>query len=114
MNSNILDWTKEFDAAITVCDRNGYITEMNEKACETFAADGGKELIGHNLKDCHKPESWVKIQEIMHSGNPNIYTIEKNGLKKMIIQQPWYQDGEVAGLVELSIVLPENMPHHVR
>ena len=109
-----MDWVKEFPVAITVCDRQGVIIEMNDKAAHTFAADGGLELIGHNLKDCHKPSSWEKILEIMDTGTANTYTIEKNGLKKMIIQQPWYKENEVAGVVEMSIILPEVLPHHVR
>lgn len=108
------EWIKEFPAAITVCDRKGDIIEMNDKACLTFAADGGKELIGHNLKDCHKPASWDKILEIMDTGIANMYTIEKNGQHKMIIQQPWFKEGIVAGIVEMSIVLPEVLPHYVR
>ncbi len=108
------EWVKEYPAAITVCDRQGDIIEMNDKACETFAADGGKDLIGHNLKDCHKQSSWEKILSIMETGEPNIYTIEKEGHRKMIVQQPWYKDGKVAGLVEMSIILPEVLPHYVR
>ena len=109
-----IDWTKEFPAAITVCDTHGVIIAMNDKACDTFAADGGKELIGHNLKDCHKPESWAKIQDMLANGSKNTYTIEKNGIRKMIYQQPWYQDGKIAGIVEISIELPEVLPHYVR
>lgn len=108
------EWIKEFPAAITVCDKQGDIIEMNDKACETFAADGGKELIGHNLKDCHKPASWDMIVSMLETGKSNMYTIEKNGLKKMIIQQPWFKDGEVAGIVEMSLVIPEVLPHYVR
>lgn len=109
-----IDWIKEFPAAITVCDAEGVIIAMNDKACETFAADGGKELIGHNLKDCHKPESWAKIQDMLIKGSNNTYTIEKNGISKLIYQQPWFQDGKVAGIVEMSIELPEVLPHYVR
>lgn len=32
----------------------------------------------------------------------------------MIYQTVWKKDGEVAGLVELSIVLPPDIPHYVR
>ena len=108
------DWIKEFPAAITVCDKQGIVIDMNNKACSTFAEEGGAKLIGHNLKDCHKPESWAKIEAMMESGRPNTYTIEKNGVRKLIYQQPWYMDGEVAGVVELSIELPKEMKHHVR
>ena len=108
------DWIKEFPNAITVCDKEAKIIAMNDKAVETFAEDGGAQLIGHNLKDCHKPESWAKIQQMLDTGIGNTYTIEKQGVRKLIHQQPWFKDGEVGGLVEISIVLPKEMPHHVR
>jgi hypothetical protein len=51
----------------------------------------------------------------MHEGAANIYTIQKKGRKKLICQVPWFQqDGSVGGLVELSIPLPEEMPHFNR
>jgi hypothetical protein len=109
-----MDWIKEFPAAITVCDRQGIVIAMNEKACATFAEEGGAKLIGHSLQDCHKPESWQKILRIMETGIANTYTIEKNGVRKLIHQQCWFSNGAAAGLVEISIVLPEEMPHYVR
>jgi hypothetical protein len=44
----------------------------------------------------------------------NVYTIEKNGVKKLIFQSPWYKDGKYAGLVELSLEIPFELPHFVR
>ena len=46
----------------------------------------------------------------------NVYTISKKGKKKLIYQTPWYEDDKnvPAGLVEFSIILPENMPHYDR
>jgi len=32
----------------------------------------------------------------------------------LIYQSPWYQNGEFAGLVEISLEIPEQMPHFVR
>src|SRR5512141_215157 len=95
---NELDWVKEFPAAITVCDKEGIILEMNDKSALTFADNGGFELIGKNLFDCHKPESVNKIKEIMKAGTSNIYTIEKKGKKKIISQSPWFENGELKGL----------------
>ena len=37
-----------------------------------------------------------------------------NGLKKMIYQSAWKENGEVAGFVEISMVIPEDMPHYVK
>jgi len=108
------EWIKEFPAAITVCDKAGIITEMNDKAIATFAADGGAELIGKNLYDYHPEHCNVIIRRMLDTGQPHSYTIEKNGIKKLIHQQPWFKDGEVAGLVEISIALPADMPHYVR
>lgn len=44
----------------------------------------------------------------------NIYTIEKDGVKKLIYQSPWYKDGQYAGFVELALEIPFEMPHFVR
>jgi hypothetical protein len=107
-------WIKNFPAAITVCDRNGIIVDMNAKACATFADEGGAELIGRSLYNCHNPHSCELIREMLSTGKNNIYTIEKNGIKKMICQQPWFEGGEVAGMVEISMELPAEMAHHVR
>ena len=50
----------------------------------------------------------------MRTRQPNIYTIEKKGIKKLIYQAPWFQDGQLAGLVELSLEIPFDMPHFLR
>ena len=110
-NSN---WTNNVPFAITVCDTNGVVLEMNEKSALTFSKDGGKDLIGKSLMDCHSEKSRKMITDMMQSEKVNIYTIEKQGKKKMIYQCPWYADGKMSGLVELSIELPDNMPHFVR
>ena len=85
---------------------------MNEKSRATFASHG--DLIGHNMFECHSPRSQAKIRELMATDGTNSYTIQKNGVKKMIYQTTWKRDGKVAGLVEISMVIPEEMPHYVR
>ncbi|MDO9511529.1 MAG: PAS domain-containing protein [Bacteroidales bacterium] len=109
-----MDWSKEINFAITVSDKDGKIIEMNDKSAETFSNYGGFELLGKSLFECHKPNSGEKIREIGNTLLTNAYTIEKNGLKKLILQTPWYKDGVFAGLVEISLVLPDNMPHFIR
>ena len=47
-------------------------------------------------------------------GENNAYTIEKGPLRKLIYQTPWYEKGEIAGLVEFSLEIPAEMPHYVR
>jgi len=107
-------WADEFGVAITVSDNSGNILYMNGKSASTFAKQGGKSLEGTSLRDCHKPESWLKILEILETGKANCYTIEKQGVKKMIYQGPWYANGIAAGLVELSMEIPFTMDHFVR
>ena len=46
-------WTQEFPGSITVCDRVRIILEKNDSSAKTFAEQGGKDLIGSNMLDCH-------------------------------------------------------------
>jgi transcriptional regulator with PAS, ATPase and Fis domain len=108
------NWVNEIPFAITVCDVEGIILYMNEKSKITFSKDGGESLVGENLFKCHNPTSQSKIQEMMSTTSSNIYTIQKNGKKKMIIQTPWFENNEIQGLVEISIELPTNIPHFER
>lgn len=109
------NWANELPfVAITISDKNGKIIEMNERSVMTFQKSGGRELIGKQLMDCHSQRSKEMIQEMIKSNKTNAYTIEKEGLKKLIYQTPWYENGEFGGLVEFSIVIPMDMPHFVR
>jgi transcriptional regulator with PAS, ATPase and Fis domain len=107
-------WVKEFPGAVTVCDAQGIILEMNDKAATTFAADGGRALIGQNVLDCHPEPARSQLLSMLAEGKPNIYTIGKNGVKKLIYQTPWYEGGEYAGFIELSLEIPFEMSHFVR
>lgn len=107
-------WIKEFPAAVTVCDADGVILEMNDKAARTFEKDGGYKLIGANMLDCHPEPARTKTQRLLAAREKNVYTIEKNGAKKLIYQSPWYQNGEYAGFVELSLEIPFEMEHFIR
>ncbi len=112
MTSHI--WIKEFPAAVTVCDAEGIILEMNDKAAKTFESDGGYKLIGSNMLDCHPGASRGKTERLLAAQVKNVYTIEKNGVKKLIYQSPWYKEGEYAGFVEISLEIPLEMPHFIR
>ncbi len=109
-----INWHDELNVAITVSDTNGEILYMNKKSAVTFAKYGGESLIGKNLKDCHKPESWDKIADMIENGKTNVYTIEKEGVKKLIYQTPWITNGEISGMVELSLEIPFEMAHFIR
>jgi transcriptional regulator with PAS, ATPase and Fis domain len=107
-------WIKGSSVAMTVCDRDGIIIEMNDKSAEIFQKDGGRELMGRNLLDCHPEPSRSKLVEMLSKPVVNAYTIEKNGVKKLIYQTPWFNEGEFAGIVEFSLEIPFDMPHFVR
>lgn len=109
-----VDWTPEAPMAITVTDSSGAIVSMNDRAGEIFADDGGKALVGRDVMACHSEKSRKVIENILTTGTPHIYTIEKKGKRKMIVQAPWYKDGKTEGLVEISFELPAEIPHFVR
>ena len=107
-------WVKELKVAITVCDREGVALEMNDRAAATFEKDGGRDLIGKSLLDCHPERARALFAELLRTAEKNVYTIEKDGVKKLIYQAPWYRDGEYQGIVELSLPVPFEIPHFVR
>ena len=71
-------------------------------------------LIGSNVLDCHPEPARSELLDLMQEQKRNIYTIEKNGIKKLIYQSPWYHEGQYAGFVEISIEIPLELPHFVR
>lgn len=112
---NIPDWAFRLNCAITVADADCNIIYMNERSRETFAGRGGASLIGHNLMEYHNERSQAIIRRLLSEGGTNCYTIDKLGVKKMIFQTAWFDDDKrVAGLVEISMVIPAEMPHYVR
>src|SRR5512143_3845446 len=95
------EWVEEFPVAVTVSDADGRIVEMNRRSQEVFAADGGAALVGRNVLDCHPEPSRTKLAGMMAARRTNVYTIQKNGQKKLVFQSPFYRDGAYAGFVEL-------------
>lgn len=108
------EWIKEFPAAVTVCDAEGVIVEMNDKAAKAFENDGGYALMGQNVLDCHPEQARMKIQRLLAARQENVYTIEKNGVKKLVFQSPWFKDSQYAGIVELVIEIPFEVEHFIR
>jgi hypothetical protein len=109
-----LGWLEGLDAAITACDAEGVIVYLNARAAEAFREDGGMGLVGKSLYACHDERANAEIRRIMRERIPNAYTTEKNGKKKLIWQAPWHKGGEFAGLVEIAVPIPFEMPHFVR
>ncbi len=109
---HIPDWAKETNCAITVCDADCKIIYMNDKSREVNAKFG--DPLGHNLMEYHPEHARAIIMRLLATGGINAYTIQKNGRKKLIYQSAWFQEGKVAGLVEISMEIPEEMPHFIR
>ncbi len=107
-------WIKEFPGGVTVCDADGIITEINDQAAKIFEEDGGRALIGKNVFDCHPEPALGQLKRMVQERQRNVYTIEKKGVKKIIYQSPWYQNGVYAGFIELSLEIPFELPHFVR
>lgn len=108
------DYFEGADIAVTICAKDGTILDMNGKSRKTFLKPGREELIGRNVLDCHPEPARSMLDDMLKNPRTNIYTVEKEGLKKMIVQTPWYDGDEYTGFMELSIVLPESIPNRVR
>jgi DUF438 domain-containing protein len=105
---------EELPMAITICDAQGTILDLNYHSTEVNAKAGDKSLIGKNVLDCHPEPARTKLLNMLKEGKKNVYTIEKNGIKKLIYQTPWYEQGQFAGIIEFSMEIPFDMPHFVR
>ena len=109
-----MNFLNETDFAVTVCDENAVITYMNDKSAATFKDDGGRALLGTNLLDCHPEPSKSKLMHLIETKTKNVYTIEKAGVKKLIYQSPIVHNGNYNGFIELSLVIPSEIPHFKR
>lgn len=101
--------------AVTVCDREGVVLYQNAKA---VLRDG--DVLGRNLFDCHKESSARMIRRMIAEGSGHTYeTVHSSPdavcSRSFIHQTPWYAaDGSVAGLIEIDIDLPAEVPVYSR
>ena len=109
-----VNWSKYFPASITVTDATGKIIEMNDVSINSYAKDGGAALIGTNAIDCHEEPTLSKVKKLYTEHGLNVYTITKNGKKKLVYQASYFVEGKFSGIVEMSLPLPEEMPHFDR
>lgn len=108
-------WLDEDESAITICDLKGIIIYMNERSKKSFAKyDNSGDMIGLSLIDCHPEPSRTKLLSMLRVPQTNIYTVEKRGVKKIIRQSPWLQNGVFSGVVEFSFEIPFDVPHFIR
>ena len=112
----MIPYFEEADIAVTVCDRDGRIIEMNRQSREVNLPAGASPdaLIGKDVLDCHPEPARSLLLRLMQKEEKHVYTITKRGRKKLIYQIPWYRDNEYAGFIELSMMLPDEMPHYDR
>lgn len=114
VNKDLLcHWADDVEYAVTIADKNCIIIYMNKRSRETFCKNG-ENLIGKNLMDCHPEHARTTIRRLLSEGGSNTYSITKNGVNKLIFQSAWKIEGEIAGLVETSMVLPKDMRHFDR
>ncbi len=112
---NPFAWVETLPSAVTVTAADGTILAMNARSRQTFAAEGGGALVGKSVFDCHPEPAREKTEALYAAQAPNHYTIRKNGQKKVIHQLPWFDEkGAFAGFVEISVPIPDEMPHFDR
>jgi hypothetical protein len=107
-------WFDQLPCAITVCGADYTILYLNARSAEVNAADGGRSLVGQDLRKCHPREAKAKLRAVMAADRPNVYTVEKGGVRKVVFQAHWRRAGRKAGLVEVTFELPPDAPHFVR
>ncbi len=101
-----------FDLACRTAEHLGHAGSVERG--RVFADDGGKDLVGTSLFGCHPEPALAKLKDLLRTGSTNIYTIEKNGVRKLIYQAPWTHESVVGGMIEISIELPADMQHFIR
>lgn len=101
------DFYENVEFFVNVCDKDGVVLYQNARARKR---DG--DVVGKNLYDCHGEKAGMMIRHMMATGESNTYEIIRHGRRRLLHQTPWFEEpgGPVAGLIELSIDLPENYP----
>jgi len=94
-------------AAVTIADQDFQISFMNDRAAAFYAEDGGAELIGRNLLDCHNDEHKRVIRAAYtryRAGDltPTRYRAQKeDGAPRSIVHIPLMVEGRFRGIAEL-------------
>lgn len=103
----VFDYLENADFSATVCDNEGKVVYQNVQSRRN---DG--DVLGQNLYNCHSKKTGEKIKHMITTGENNTYAIVKQGKHYLIRHSPWYEaeGGKVAGLIELSIPLPDVYP----
>jgi len=108
------EWVKSFTGAVVVCDPDGIVLEMNDRAMQQYRNVGGEKLIGTNIHDCHPEPARTRLKEVMDKKEPNVYSIERKGSKMLVYQSPWHVNGVYRGFVQIILPVPFAIPHYIR
>ena len=103
-------WSEEVPVGIVVCNAEGIVEWMNDRAARIFKVSGGMDLVGSNLMDCHPERAQGKVRQLFEKKEPYCYTVETNGTTAMLYQAPRYVDGVFKGFVEFIYTLPADIP----
>ena len=101
------DYLENVAFAATVCDKEGIVLYQNAVARQRDGA-----VIGKNLYNCHSPKSGEKIRMMMETGMSNSNEVIHHGKHYFVHHTPWFAEpgGELSGLIELDIEIPETHP----
>ena len=110
---NEFDWAEEMNCAVTVCDNDGRDSISEQTGTRALRCSRQprwqepdsvpqRALAGHNTPYASTPGRAIPIR------------LRKKGVHKMIYQTPWRRDGKIAGLVEISMIIPDTPPHYIR
>lgn len=103
MKNDIKNWSNEALFPVTICDQNGLIVYMNKESIKQFASDGGENLIGKSLLDCHPEPSRSKLVNMLAAQTANTYISRSNDQAQLVHETPWFENGEYKGFIEISI-----------
>ena len=101
------DYLENAAFSATACDMEGSIVYQNALSIKRKGDVRGKSVFG-----CHKEKSNEIIRRMLKSGESYTYEIIIHGQHRLIQQMPWYEEdgGEMKGLLEVIIDLPEGYP----
>lgn len=105
-------WMEEMPAAVTVTSADGTIIAMNARAREAYAS--GRSLVGTNVFDCHPEPARRALARLYERQAASHYTVTRGGERKIVHHLPTFEDGRFAGIVEIVIPLPDDLPHFDR
>jgi len=107
----MIDLVKMFDiveVAIVASDPDFNIIYMNNRAKKLFKEQYNKEnLVGTSMTECHKPETMEKIKKLFQEfrnreKTSSYYVSDIPGGKETVVQVPFYNGDELAGVVEFN------------